>query len=58
MLIHNFRETQNGEGHIMFKDLFDFKRQRTPVEAVGFFIFYAGIFIVVSAVFGIDVLTL
>jgi len=42
----------------MFKDLFDFKRQRTPVEAVGFFIFYAGIFIVVSAVFGIDVLTL
>lgn len=42
----------------MFKDLFNFKRQRTPVEAVGFFIFYAGVFVVVSAVLGVDVLAL
>lgn len=42
----------------MFKDLFNFKRERTPIEAVGFFIFYAGVFIVVSAAFGVDVFAL
>lgn len=25
----------------MFKDLFDFKKQRTPKEALGFYLFYA-----------------
>lgn len=32
----------------MFKDLFNFKKVRTPNEAVGFYIFYAGLFLLVS----------
>lgn len=41
----------------MFNDLFNFKRERTPKEAAGFFIFYAGVFVLVSAALGIDVFT-
>jgi hypothetical protein len=33
----------------MFKDLFDFKKTRTPIEALGFYIFYAGAFVLVTA---------
>jgi len=33
----------------MFDDLFDFAKQRTLKQSVGFYIFYAGIFLGVSA---------
>ena len=35
-----------------FKDLFDFKKQRTPKEAVIFYVFFTGMFLLVSTVMG------
>ncbi len=32
----------------MFKDLFNFKKQRTPIEAAVFFAFYTGAFLLVT----------
>lgn len=36
----------------MFKSLFDFKKTKTPREAVEFFAFYGVIFAVMTLVFG------
>lgn len=36
----------------MFDDLFDFGKQRTLKQSVGFFLFYAGVFLGISAIAG------
>lgn len=41
----------------MFDDLFDFGKKRTLKQSVGFYIFYVGIFILVSTAMGLDVPT-
>lgn len=42
------------KAHIMsFKDLFDFKKERTVKEAVIFYVFYTGMFLLVTTVLGL-----
>lgn len=36
-----------------FKDLFDFKKQRNVKEAVIFYVFYTGMFLLVTTVLGL-----
>lgn len=36
----------------MLRDMFDFGKQRTPVEAVAFYLFYVGCFTLVSLALG------
>jgi hypothetical protein len=36
----------------MFKDLFNFKKQRTPMEAAVFFAFYAGLCFLTTTLLG------
>ena len=40
-------------GGPMFKDLFNFKKDRTPKEALVFFLFYTGAFFAVTTLFGL-----
>lgn len=35
----------------MFDDLFNFKKERTPLQAFGFFAFYATVGLVVTSLF-------
>ena len=37
----------------MFNDLFDFAKQRTLKESVGFYLFYAGLFMGVTGLFSL-----
>lgn len=37
----------------MFDDLFDFGKQRTLKQSVGFFIFYGAVFLGISAIAGL-----
>lgn len=39
----------------MFDDLFDFGKKRTLKQSVGFYLFYASIFMVMSMALGMDV---
>ncbi len=39
----------------MLKEMFDFSKKRTPVEAVLFYLFYAGCFAVLSIALGFDI---
>jgi len=41
-----------GLGGIMFKDLFNFGKVRTPKEAISFYFIYTGAFLLLSALFG------
>lgn len=36
----------------MFRDMFDFKKTRTPVEAAAFFGFYTGLFLLAGKLLG------
>lgn len=37
----------------MFEDLFDFSKQRTLKQSVGFYIFYASLFLAFSGLMGL-----
>jgi len=39
----------------MFDDLFNFSKKRTLKQSLGFYLFYAGAFVLISAVMGVDV---
>ena len=45
----NLKNFSGRDSSIMFKDLFDFSKQRTIKESVGFFLFYGGIIMGVYA---------